>query len=362
MEPRTCWRAAAIRARVRRGRTSVRVRSSRPSMTARVSRSGGWPAVERRLSAKVRVSQERLFDIHARPPPGRDRSRRFRRPATLEYRKGAPARSGAAGQRAARARRALALRLDDDRDLGRHPREDLDRDLVGPERLERLVELDLVSVDVDAAARQRVGDVLRRDRAVELAALTDLDAHREGRARDARRCDLGFLALALPFVLATRDVVLPCTVRAAGGGHGERVWDEEVGRIAVGDLLHLPALAQLGHVLREDDLHALRSSLLIQALVRGPRPSVLMASLTPPMNSGTRRMVRRTGPGVKRRTWAMSLSNSTRSMPSSASFSSSRSSGTPSRKNSAARTMTTRSSSPPMIGMSSGIRSHPTTR
>ena len=38
-------------------------------------------------------------------------------------------------------------------------------------------------------------------------------------------------------------------------------------------------------------------------------------------------MVRRTGPGVKRRTWATSRSNSARSMPSSASFSWSRSSG-----------------------------------
>jgi len=50
------------------------------------------------------------------------------------------AQSGAARLvRALAARRALALRLDGHGDLGRHARVDLDRDLVGPERLERLV-------------------------------------------------------------------------------------------------------------------------------------------------------------------------------------------------------------------------------
>ena len=92
------------------------------------------------------------------------------------------------------------------------------------------------------------------------------------------------------------------------------------------------------------------SSLLIQARSRGPRPSWLMASPASAMRPGTRRMVRRTGPGVKRRIWAMSRSNAARSMSSSTSFSSSRSRGTPSRNRSTARTTTTRSSRPPMIG------------
>ena len=51
------------------------------------------------------------------------------------------------------------------------------------------------------------------------------------------------------------------------------------------------------------------SSLLIQDRMRGPRPSCLMASPAAAMTAGTRRMVRRTGPGVKRRIWAMSRSN-----------------------------------------------------
>src|SRR4029078_10766545 len=102
---------------------------------------------------------------------------------------------------------------------------------------------------------------------------------------------------------------------------------EEVRGEAVRDLLHLATLADLVDVLREDDLHALRSSLLIQARVRGPRPSGFIASPTPPMSAGTRRMVRRTGLGVKRRTWATSRSNSARSMPSSARVSLSAASG-----------------------------------
>ena len=97
------------------------------------------------------------------------------------------------------------------------PGEHLDRDLVGAERLERLLEVDLVLVDLDPAARERVRDVLVGDRAVELAALADLDAHGQGRAGDPGRRDLGVLALALALVLAARDVVLPGAIGAARG-------------------------------------------------------------------------------------------------------------------------------------------------
>src|SRR6185295_16316485 len=63
---------------------------------------------------------------------------------------------------------ASALRLDDDRHLGRHAREDLDSDLVGAQRLDRLLEIDLVLVDHDPAPAERLGDVLVVDRPVEL--------------------------------------------------------------------------------------------------------------------------------------------------------------------------------------------------
>src|SRR5438477_9663714 len=101
----------------------------------------------------------------------------------------------------------LPLGLDDDRDLGRQPAIDLDRDLVRAERLEGFVQIDLVAIDLDPTARERIADVLGRDRAVELAALADLDAHRQCRRRDPGRRDLGISTLAHALVLAARDVM-----------------------------------------------------------------------------------------------------------------------------------------------------------
>src|SRR5690349_11296531 len=53
-----------------------------------------------------------------------------------------------------------AFGLDHDRHFRRHAGIDLDRHLVGTKRLERLLEVDLVAVDLDPASRQRVRDVL----------------------------------------------------------------------------------------------------------------------------------------------------------------------------------------------------------
>src|SRR5439155_7809135 len=157
--------------------------------------------------------------------------------------------------RLARRGAGLALGLDDDRDLGRHAREDLDRNLVRPERLERLLELDLVAIDGDATAGEGLRDLLGRDRAVQLAALADLHAHGQRGRRDAGGGDLGIGTFALALLLARGDVVLPGAIGAAGGGHGQPAGDEEVRGEAVGDGLHLARLAELVHVLRQDDLH-----------------------------------------------------------------------------------------------------------
>ena len=67
------------------------------------------------------------------------------------------------------------------------------------------------------------------------------------------------------------------------------------------------------------------SSLLIQARSTRAETGLADGVRARPMRPGIRRMVRRTGPGVKRRIWAMSRSNAARSMSSSSSFSSSRS-------------------------------------
>src|SRR5207237_1373565 len=223
-------------------------------------------------------------------------------------------------------------------------------------------EIDLVAVDFDAAPGERIGDVLGGNRAVELAALADLHAHRQGRARNAVGGDLGFLSLALALVLAAGDVVLPGAIRTAGRRHGESLRNEEVRGKAVGDRLELAALAQCGHVVGQDDLHAGEPSLLIQDRNRGPIPDSSTARIAAPRASGTRRSAARTGRGVKRRIWATSCSKAARSIPSSSSFSWSTSVGTWSRNSSTARMRTTRSSSPPSTGMSSGMMSRPRTR
>src|SRR5262249_9139297 len=153
----------------------------------------------------------------------------------------------------------------------------------------------------DPAPGERIRDVLGRDRAVELAALADLDAHREGRRADPGRRDLGFLALALALVLAAGDVVLPGAVRATAPPDGGGGRNEEVRGFAAGHLLHLPALAELVDVLGQDALHAVPSSLVIHSRTRGPMPLDWSAAPAWPISSGIRRIVLRTGPGVIRR-------------------------------------------------------------
>src|SRR5687768_7173610 len=260
----------------------------------------------------------------------------------------------------------LALRLDRHRNFGSHSGEDLHRDLVRAEHLERLLEVDLVTIDVDASPFQRVGDVFGSDRAIQLAALPHLDAQGERRGRDALRVDLGFFALALALLLATGDVVLPGSIRSAGGGHGEFPWQQEVAGVALGNLLEFAAPAELVDVLRENDLHP---PPLPEAATSGPTrravaartrswtPDSATRAATRSMNPGTRAITARTGRGTTRRTRARSASSSDLGMPSSSSFSANRASGRPSRNTSIARTITATSSMAPRIGMRSGTMS-----
>src|SRR5690242_8736816 len=158
---------------------------------ARVSKPGFVDAAPHRTMRRHSPSDDRV----------RETPRESKRPASRET------------GRTKNGGRASALGLDDDRHLGREALVDLDRDLVRAERLDRLLEVDLVPVDGDPAPAERLGDVLVVDRAVELAALADLHAHRERRRRDAGGRDVGLLALALALLLAAGDVVL---VRAIG--------------------------------------------------------------------------------------------------------------------------------------------------
>ena len=203
------------------------------------------------------------------------------------------------------------------------------------------------------------------DRAVELAALADLHAHRERRAADAGRRDLGLVALALALLLAAGDVVLPRAVGAAGGRDGELLGDEEVRSRSRRRRLHLAALAELGDVLGQDDLHAMRF------LPVDPVPGAAGAETESARigvadrgdeRPGSRRMAAGPGPASSAGSGRCPARTRRGRCPARSSFSSSRSLGTPSRNRSTARTTTTRSSSPPMSGMSSGMRSRPRTR
>src|SRR6185503_2448742 len=126
--------------------------------------------------------------------------------------------------------------------------------------------------------------------------------------------DFGLGPLALALVFAAGDVVLPGSIRAAGGRDGDAARDEEVRGVAVCHRLHLAALAELVDVLGQDDLHAIGSSLLIHSRTRGPMPDCWTAAPAWPSSSGIRRSVLRTGPGVMRRIRAMSWSKASRSM------------------------------------------------
>src|SRR5436309_14446157 len=75
----------------------------------------------------------------------------------------------------------LAVLRDDYVDVGAHVTMQLQRHLVLTKCLDRLPEVDLVPVDLDAVLRlQRRGDVLVGDRAERLVLVADLQAHDHG--------------------------------------------------------------------------------------------------------------------------------------------------------------------------------------
>ncbi len=123
------------------------------------------------------------------------------------------------------------------------------------QRLERLGQLDLPLVDVEALLLQRLRDVRRSDRTVEGVVLADaagdldLDGAEPGRHRIGRRplfhvARFGQLLLALDLA----PVVL---------GHGQRQfpWQEVVARVPGRDLHDVAAGAQVFDVLSEYDFH-----------------------------------------------------------------------------------------------------------
>src|SRR5450756_1627286 len=184
-----------------------------------------------------------------------------------------------------------------------------------------------------------------------------LDDDRERRGADPVRSDLRHFALALPLLLAVRDVVLPGAEGAAGGRDGEVGLDQVVASVAFGHVLELAALPELGDIGGQDDLHAGEPSLVIQP--RTCRPSSRSRVTRPALSNvaGRRLTMRRTGVGMMRRTRDLSSSKAARGMPRRSSFSSISSLEIPDRKSSTPSTATTTSSSAPRNGIRSGMRS-----
>src|SRR5450432_2526352 len=156
--------------------------------------------------------------------------------------------------------KALFLFLDDpDLDGRVDAAAQLDLDLGEPERLDGLREVDLLGVDLDALLAERVGDVARRDRPVELVLLADRARDRDAHLRERVRLGLGLLG---ELGRARRDdALLVLDALDVGGRRLEGVAprQEEVARVARLDVDDLARLAEVLHVVPENDLHDLRS-------------------------------------------------------------------------------------------------------
>src|SRR5258705_13244309 len=107
------------------------------------------------------------------------------------------------------------------------------------ERLDRLVERDALAVHRDAAGAEEIGDVLRGDRAEQLAFLGRLPALLVDERLDLRaeRLRVGLDAVGLR-VLLPLDVLEVLEV-PGGGGERELLGDQEVARVSVGDVAAL---------------------------------------------------------------------------------------------------------------------------
>src|SRR4051794_33422474 len=117
-------------------------------------------------------------------------------------------------------------------DRGRGPAADLDLDHVGAGLTDRILEPDLLAIDLDpTCGLDRISDLGRGDGAEELAVLPGAVVDREDRLAEQRGClagALGGLALGLLRALA---LALGLLERALGGGLGQLARHEVVAQI-----------------------------------------------------------------------------------------------------------------------------------
>src|SRR5262245_5755218 len=153
-------------------------------------------------------------------------------------------------------RQLPALGDDEHARLDGHVREQLDRDLVAPDPLQRLVHPDLAPVDADLElVPDRVREVRLGDRPEEDAGVAGLDVEAELRLAEPLR-DLLRLLEALCLAQRPARVDLLELLHARGGRRlREPAREQEVARIAARDVDDLAAQAELVDVFSEDDLH-----------------------------------------------------------------------------------------------------------
>src|SRR5690348_3748551 len=157
------------------------------------------------------------------------------------------------------ATRALAVLGDDHVDVSAHVAVQLERDLMLAQLLDRLFQIDLVPVDLDAVLRlQRGGDVLVRDGAEGLVFGADPQAHDDGLVVDLigyRLRLVAILGLALD-----RRVAQPLGLGLGSlpGGHRQLAAQEEVAAITVRDLLNVPGATEVVDIFCQQDPHFTR--------------------------------------------------------------------------------------------------------
>src|SRR2546427_2525617 len=170
-----------------------------------------------------------------------------------------PRRAGPPGGSAHRAtgnaaRRAL-LADDADFQLGDDVGMQADRDGGLAERLDGLIELDALALDLHAVLLEEVDEVLRGDRAEELAFLRGLAPLLVHERLDPVAYGLGVALDAVGLGVRLPLDVIEVLEVARGGAQRELFRDEEVAGVAVGDVADLAAAAELLHVVEQDDFH-----------------------------------------------------------------------------------------------------------
>src|SRR5215208_1896380 len=148
--------------------------------------------------------------------------------------------------------------LGHDRDLqrGGHVGEELDRDLVAPDPLDRLGHVELAPVDAHPLGLpELLGDVGRGDRAEERAGLTCGNVEAQLCAFDLLRDLLGLLEALRLMPRALLLVLAQLGHLGRRGRLGELARQQVVPRVAGSDVHDLAAKADLLEVLSEDDLH-----------------------------------------------------------------------------------------------------------